>query len=181
MNCNEAQTRLDLYAEGELSPDERRAVETHLRSCPTCRRRLANLEQMVALLRALPREEPGPELTAHILARLGQRPRQQAVAAGPGLAWAALLSLGVALVVASGPRLAALWTWAAEMLAALEGALAGTLSLDLASALSALAEGPAEAMGALFILALMLLTAGTFGLLVQVLVPPNGHLSVDST
>jgi len=181
MNCNEAQTRLDLYVEGELPPDERGTVEAHLHSCPACRRRLANLEQMVALLRALPREEPRPELTAHILARWGQRPRQRAVAVGPGLAWAALLSLGVALVVASGPRLAALWTWAAEMLAALEGALAGTLSLDLASALSALAEGPAEAMGALFILALMLLTAGTFGLLVQVLVPPNGHLSVDST
>lgn len=181
MNCNEAQTRLDLYVEGELSPDERRGVETHLRSCPACRRRLANLEQMVTLLHTLPREEPMPELTARILARLEERPRQRAVAVRPALAWAALLSLGVALVVASGPRLAALWAWAAEMLASLEGALAGTLSLDLTSELSTLAEGPAEATGALLILALILLTAGTFGLLVQVLVPANGHLSVNST
>jgi len=67
------------------------------------------------------------------------------------------------------------------MLAPLEGALAGTLSLDLTSELSTLAEGPPEAVGALLILALILLTAGTFGLLVQVLVPANGHLSVNST
>jgi anti-sigma factor RsiW len=68
-----ASQRLSAYLDGELGTAERRAVETHLRTCPVCRRDLAELEQVKTLLGALPEVEPPAGLFADIRREL-ERP-----------------------------------------------------------------------------------------------------------
>lgn len=46
---------LSAYVDGRVSPDERRRLEEHLRSCPACTRKLEGLRTVVAELRHLPR------------------------------------------------------------------------------------------------------------------------------
>lgn len=36
MNCKQCQKLITLYAQDEVSPDEKRILEEHLRECPTC-------------------------------------------------------------------------------------------------------------------------------------------------
>lgn len=103
MNCREVRTRLDLYVERELPEEERRAVEVHLRTCPACRKRLANLEQVTALLYQLPPEEPTPDLEARVVAAVEARaarapvrqPWLRTVAVGLGALFSALLLLAL--------------------------------------------------------------------------------------
>ena len=45
---------LSAYVDGRVSPDERRRLEEHLRSCPACTRKLEGLRTVVAELRQLP-------------------------------------------------------------------------------------------------------------------------------
>ena len=47
--------QLSLLLDGRLSEKERRRVEAHLRSCPTCQQAYQGLRQTVMLLRAMPR------------------------------------------------------------------------------------------------------------------------------
>ena len=68
-----ASQRLSAYLDGELGPAERRAVDAHLRTCPVCRRNLADLERVKTLLRALPEVEPPSGLFAGVRAEL-ERP-----------------------------------------------------------------------------------------------------------
>ncbi|MGE3819963.1 MAG: anti-sigma factor [Isosphaeraceae bacterium] len=49
--CRKARPRLSLLAGGELTGDERRAVEQHLITCPDCRARLASLRKALQILR----------------------------------------------------------------------------------------------------------------------------------
>lgn len=53
-----ASQRLSAYLDGELPPDERRAVDGHLRDCAVCRRDLLELRRVRSLLGALPEVEP---------------------------------------------------------------------------------------------------------------------------
>jgi len=64
MDCNEASSRLPELVDGELSADERRALEEHLAACPRCREKLAVLR---ACWEALGEEE-APEVS-HSFAR----------------------------------------------------------------------------------------------------------------
>jgi len=57
---------LDAYVEQVLPAVERRAVEAHVTTCPTCQSHLAAAKQIPAMLYNLPRETPGPELAARI-------------------------------------------------------------------------------------------------------------------
>lgn len=68
-----ASQRLSAYLDGELGAAERRAVDSHLRTCPICRRDLAELERVKALLGALPEVEPPAGLLADIRREV-QRP-----------------------------------------------------------------------------------------------------------
>jgi anti-sigma factor RsiW len=60
---------LSRYAEGELDPDHRRALEQHLGDCPRCRRVLASLEEMLRVLGSLEADRP-PGLADSIIAAL---------------------------------------------------------------------------------------------------------------
>jgi anti-sigma factor RsiW len=51
--CRETRAALTDLLDDELSPGERRRVESHLGRCPGCRRMLANLGRTVGALRRL--------------------------------------------------------------------------------------------------------------------------------
>jgi anti-sigma factor RsiW len=45
VKCQEAEDHLDAYVSGELSPDLRREIKTHLKGCKKCRARLAEVRK----------------------------------------------------------------------------------------------------------------------------------------
>jgi len=51
---NHVTEKVSSYLDGQLSVDERRQVEEHLKNCSECQRELDELKQTVALLRACP-------------------------------------------------------------------------------------------------------------------------------
>jgi len=69
--------RLSEYLDGELSPDERVAVERHLANCAECRDTLEQLRAVVATARSLADEPPAADLWPAIATRIA--PHEQAV------------------------------------------------------------------------------------------------------
>jgi anti-sigma factor RsiW len=63
--------RLSEYLDGELSAEERTALEDHLRHCPPCGAALADLKRIVGRARALEDREPERDLWPGIAARIG--------------------------------------------------------------------------------------------------------------
>ncbi|SOC47910.1 Putative zinc-finger [Blastococcus aggregatus] len=61
MTCPEAVDGLGAYVLGALDPDERAAVEAHLRTCPSCAAQLAEFSPLPALLDRVRREDLGPD------------------------------------------------------------------------------------------------------------------------
>lgn len=72
--------QLSAYADGELSPDERREVEAHLVTCVECREELSRLRQVKYLIGRLPEREAPPELWQGVRRRIAQE--DQGPAAG---------------------------------------------------------------------------------------------------
>jgi anti-sigma-K factor RskA len=65
----------DLYALGALEGEEKRAIESHIASCDSCARKLAEARGRVALLAfASPRIEPSPAVRERLLRRLRAGP-----------------------------------------------------------------------------------------------------------
>jgi anti-sigma factor RsiW len=63
MKCEETRELLDAFHDGELQPATSAAVETHLRSCPSCSAALAAHEALREKVRSLGRT-PAPEMLA---------------------------------------------------------------------------------------------------------------------
>ncbi|HET9038721.1 MAG TPA: zf-HC2 domain-containing protein [Gemmatimonadales bacterium] len=70
--------RLSEYLDDELPPDERTAIEAHLRHCVACGAVLADLKRIVARAQGLEDRLPARDLWPGIAARIGAAP-----AAGP--------------------------------------------------------------------------------------------------
>jgi anti-sigma factor RsiW len=66
--------RLSEYLDDELTPDERVAVEGHLRHCVTCGAALADLKRIVVRARSLEDRPPARDLWPAIAARIGASP-----------------------------------------------------------------------------------------------------------
>ena len=66
--------RLSEYLDDELTPDERAAVEEHLRHCVACGAVLADLKRIVVRARALEDRPPARDLWPAIAARIGASP-----------------------------------------------------------------------------------------------------------
>lgn len=105
MTCREADTRIDAFLDGTLEPEERDALETHLRECDRCRRESAGLRALLDDAAILPRSrEPGRDLWPEIRAEIRRR---RAVALeprrthGPWVRRALLAAAAVALIVLS--------------------------------------------------------------------------------
>lgn len=60
MNCEEAKTYLSYYIDDMLDDTERAALQAHLDECPSCRQELADLQEVVSLLRGM-EEIPLPD------------------------------------------------------------------------------------------------------------------------
>ncbi len=56
MKCRKARLLMSAKLDGELSAEEAKALEGHLRVCPSCRREMEELERLHSLLGALPAE-----------------------------------------------------------------------------------------------------------------------------
>jgi predicted anti-sigma-YlaC factor YlaD len=60
VSCERVKERLSDYVDGDLPPLSRLFMTLHLRHCESCREVLRSLEQTLALLRRVKRDEPPP-------------------------------------------------------------------------------------------------------------------------
>jgi len=58
MSCNEICDKLSLYIDNELSDEEMRQMEEHLKSCENCQKELEEYKDLISILNSLPDEEP---------------------------------------------------------------------------------------------------------------------------
>ncbi len=101
MNCQEFQSYLHCYVDGELGAAETLAAATHVADCPGCRSLAERERQFRQLLRRQPRETAPAELRARIGSRIRRSARMAALR--PWLV--APLAAAVVLVVVFGlPR-----------------------------------------------------------------------------
>jgi hypothetical protein len=66
--------RLSEYLDGELTPDERDAIERHLAGCDACAATLEELRRVVERARSLPPRAPAADLWGGIAERIDARP-----------------------------------------------------------------------------------------------------------
>lgn len=99
--------QLSDWIDGRLSPEEGRAVETHLAVCTACSEREARLQSLIGAARALPSAiEPPSALWRDVRARIvpaRSRNRQRWVLAAAALFLVALSSAVTALLVRRPP------------------------------------------------------------------------------
>jgi predicted anti-sigma-YlaC factor YlaD len=78
MKCRDARKRLSAYSDGEIRSEERTLIESHVRSCESCRKVLEEIRSLWTLMDALHAAKPSPFLTAKIRNRLRpeERPRR---------------------------------------------------------------------------------------------------------
>lgn len=100
IDCREAERRIHLQVDGELAPEERLALQTHLGGCEACARDQAMLEKTREVLRERAAEDD--QAPAHLVERISGDVARIARREGRSrLAWAAPLALAtVALGVA---------------------------------------------------------------------------------
>ena len=70
MGCDKIQEQLSAYIEDNLSAVEKGIIDDHLKSCPKCRKALADLEMTVRSIKSLEEIIPPPWLTQKIMARV---------------------------------------------------------------------------------------------------------------
>ena len=58
---------IDLYLDGEMSPEEREALSRHIEICPRCRQRVEAEETFRKVLREIPVIAPPPEYSDHLI------------------------------------------------------------------------------------------------------------------
>jgi anti-sigma factor RsiW len=100
MKCEETRELLDAFHDGELQPPTLAAVETHLRTCPSCSAALAAHEALRAKVRSLARTPAPEQLAAKIrksLTELDTEARSKAFGVRSWRATAASHLLAIAL------------------------------------------------------------------------------------
>jgi len=70
MGCDKVQEQLSAYLDNALSPSEKGIIDNHLKSCPECRKALADLEMTVSLIKVLDEIIPPPWLTQKVMTRV---------------------------------------------------------------------------------------------------------------
>lgn len=116
MNCDDIQSHLSAYRDGEGSPKQRWQIRGHLRDCDSCRRKLERLESVCELLDDAPAPPPiSDDFTLQVVARARQRIASDTEEHGdtgrrpPAPAWlvaaAAVLVVGVGSGLLAGPSM----------------------------------------------------------------------------
>ena len=94
MACEQWGAKLDSYLDGELSTEETRAFDTHVRSCASCAADALPRVQMKNIVRTAGKSfTPSPDFRARVLARKQKRK--------PVLAWAVASVAAIVLIAAS--------------------------------------------------------------------------------
>ena len=104
MGCREVQQKIDLFARQEVTPSERKRIETHLASCDTCRQSLKRLRDLEDVLAVLP-TPPVPEGFAdRVVAMAGQQaaPERSTEELGSSAANRMRLAAGTLAALAAG-------------------------------------------------------------------------------
>src|SRR5512139_2972446 len=70
MNCDKIQEQLSDYLDDALAPAEKSVVDDHLRSCPGCRKYLADLDMTVRSIKGLDEIIPPSWLSREIMTRI---------------------------------------------------------------------------------------------------------------
>src|SRR5437868_1366566 len=65
-NCDDLQAELSAYIDGELSPEEKNALEAHLIGCESCNAVLAELEEARSAVAGMRRYSAPDSLTQNI-------------------------------------------------------------------------------------------------------------------
>jgi hypothetical protein len=77
MTCPEIKILLPGHLEGVLSPEEKETIESHLASCPLCRRILEELKETEYLVKGLNEVEPPPFFEQRIMAMIREEAGQK--------------------------------------------------------------------------------------------------------
>lgn len=72
MKCEEVYQWLQAYLDTEVTAEEERMVEKHIRGCPACRRRLVELAQTINQLERSEELTPRQDFTRKLWERLQQ-------------------------------------------------------------------------------------------------------------
>ena len=70
MECDRIQEQLSAYLDDTLSSAEKSIIDSHLKSCPKCRKALADLEMTMRSIKSLEEIIPPPWLTQKIMTRV---------------------------------------------------------------------------------------------------------------
>jgi anti-sigma factor RsiW len=70
VTCDQIQTKLSAYVDGELDAKPHREIEAHLKQCLACRRELEELAGIDTLLKALPRYSPPADFAKVLVSRV---------------------------------------------------------------------------------------------------------------
>ena len=70
MECDKIQEQLSAYLDDTLSSAEKGIIDNHLKSCPKCRKSLADLEMTMRSIKSLEEIIPPPWLTQKIMTRV---------------------------------------------------------------------------------------------------------------
>jgi predicted anti-sigma-YlaC factor YlaD len=102
MDCKQAGEMMSLRLDGRLEGSEATSLETHLRTCSTCRAEWDRLQALDSLLAAAPMVPPPLRVRVQVMARLSRRDQaRRAIIGGTALALGtvalALLALAPAL------------------------------------------------------------------------------------
>lgn len=98
MACPSGQ-RLSAYLDGSLSARQRDRLERHLQDCLSCRRELARLERLQALLHETPSAYVPPDLVALTMAQARRRVNLPARQRVPAPVWAAACAVVAVLAL----------------------------------------------------------------------------------
>lgn len=107
MNCEHFEELLFAYAEGDLSAEDKRRVDSHVQSCKDCRTSLVFYMELEKSLLARRHDRPSATPAARRVAR-AVRPRRSpvlipALTSWPGLVASALVLFGAAGLVFGNP------------------------------------------------------------------------------
>ncbi len=87
MRCEDVQGHLPNYADGEIPPKERRAIEAHLRGCPICRAALGEVDSVAAMVVQSKAPPLPPGFAEQVMSRARYRITRQRVAWSPIQWW----------------------------------------------------------------------------------------------
>lgn len=77
MKCEEVYQWLQAYLDTEVTAEEERMVEKHIRGCVQCRRRLVELAQTVNQIQQASQLTPRQDFTKRLMERLEQEKRER--------------------------------------------------------------------------------------------------------